>query len=257
MPEATPMNPATSYNVHIARDGQLHIDDERQLVPAGVDPSQVALQVLHIEAAGTGFAVLARVHDDRSGSTFDVQILPDGTTQAPGPAPTHVVEPPPAAAPTPVMPTPSLGEQVDTAQSAARAYDFTTAIPLADEILHTLTTELGDTARETLEVAQFRADLAFLSGNYTFATASWTWLALAWFDRLGPGKWRTQHAAQSAAVAWTRLSPPEAARTVDDVVGMLQEVTAPDRTQALRTQIEQRARELSTGWRPGPESLTS
>jgi hypothetical protein len=237
------MNRETSYNVHISRDGQLHIDDDAKLVPAGVDPSQVALQVLHIDAAGTGMPVLAHVQDDRSDSAFDVQILPDGTTQAPNPTPTPAV-----ASPAPATRRPAvldLSDQLDAAQSAARAGDFTTAIRLADEILFTLTTELGDTARETLEAAQFRADLAFMSGNYTFATASWTWLALAWLDRLGPGKQRTQHAAQNAAAAWARLAPADAVRATGEVLGMLQEVAAPDRTWALRAHIEQRSRELS------------
>jgi len=60
------MNTSTRYQVHISRDGQLHIDGEPQVVPDGVDPSQVVVQVLHIEAACSGLPVLVQVQDERS-----------------------------------------------------------------------------------------------------------------------------------------------------------------------------------------------
>ncbi|MFF7115488.1 hypothetical protein ACFY91_24700 [Streptomyces albogriseolus] len=231
------MNTSTHYQVHISRDGQLRIDSEPQVVPAGVDPSQVVIQVLHIEAAGSGLPVLIQVQDDRTNSRFDMQVMPDGTTQAPG-APAVPAGPQPGAT-EPQQPL-SPFDRLAAAQAAGRAHDFDTAIPAADAILQQLTAEQGDTATATLEAAQFRADLAYLSGEYAFATASWTWLALAWFDRLGPGKRRTQVAAQNAAHAWMQLPLHEAGPLAPDLVNMLLEVAAPERTATMRAQIAER-----------------
>ncbi|MFJ9580667.1 hypothetical protein ACIRQF_30290 [Streptomyces sp. NPDC101191] len=227
------MNTSTRYQVHINRDGQLYIENEPQVVPDGVDPSQVVVQVLHIEAAGSGIPVLVQVQDERSNSHFDMQVMPDGSTQAAGPQ---------LATPQPVArgQNAPLFERLAAAQAAGRAHDFDTAIAAADDILQQLTAEQGDTAPGTLEAAQFRADLAYLSGEYAFATASWIWLALAWFDRLGPGKRRTQVAAQNAAHAWMQLSPPEAGPLATDLVNMLLEVAAPERTATMRAQITER-----------------
>ncbi|MFD7954257.1 hypothetical protein ACFV4X_12250 [Streptomyces ardesiacus] len=229
------MNTSTRYQVHISRDGQLHIDNEPHVVPDGVDPSQVVVQVLHIEAAGSAQPVLVQVQDERTATRFDMQVMPDGTTQAAGTPP---AAPLPATSAT-GQPS-SLYERLAAAQAAGRAHDFDTAIVAADDILQQLTAEQGDTAAATLEAAQFRADLAYLSGEFTFATASWTWLALAWFDRLGPGKRRTQIAAQNAAQAWMHLPPHEAGPLAADLVNMLMEVAAPERTATIRAQIAQR-----------------
>ncbi|MER7194805.1 hypothetical protein [Streptomyces flaveolus] len=236
------MNTITRYQVHISRDGQLHIDSEPQVVPGGVDPSQVVTQILHIEAAGSGLPVLVQVQDDRTNSRFDMHVMPDGTTQAPAT--------PAAAAPQPVATEPqqqpsSLFDRLAAAQAAGGAHDFDTAIPAADAILQQLTAEQGDTAAATLEAAQFRADLAYLSGEYAFATASWTWLALAWFDRLGPGKQRTQVAAQNAAQAWMQLPLHVAGPLASDLVNMLLEVAAPERTATMRAQIAERLGQAS------------
>ncbi|MEU1466295.1 hypothetical protein ABZ467_37980 [Streptomyces sp. NPDC005727] len=231
------MNTSTRYQVHISRDGQLHIDSEPQVVPDGVDPSHVVIQILHIEAAGSGQPVLMHVQDERTSSRFDMQVMPDGTTQAPG-APTAAA--PQAISAAPPQQMGGLYDRLAAAQAAGRAHDFDTAIPAADEILQRLTAEQGDTAIATLEAAQFRADLAYLSGEYAFATASWTWLALAWFDRLGPGKRRTQMAAQNAAQAWMQLPPHEAGPLASDLVNMLLEVAAPKRTATMRAQIAER-----------------
>lgn len=231
------MNTSTRYQVHISRDGQLHIDSEPQAVPDGVDPAQVVIQVLHIEAAGSGAPVLVQVQDDRTSSRFDMQVMPDGTTQTPG---TPVIGAPQREATTTAEQKDSLFERLAAAQAAGRAHDFDTAIAAADDILQQLTAEQGDTAAGTLEAAQFRADLAYLSGEYAFATASWTWLALAWLDRLGPGRRRTQVAAQNAAQAWMQLPPHEAGPLASDLVNMLLEVAAPERTATMRAQIAER-----------------
>lgn len=231
------MNTNTRYQIHISRDGQLHIDNEPQVVPTGIDPSQVVVQVLHIEAAGSGQPVRVQVHDDRSNSHFDMQVMPDGTTQAAGTPPMTSSQPLAAVA---VEHKGTLLDRLAAAQAAGRAHDFDTAIAAADDILQQLTAEQGDTAVETLKAAQFRADLAYLSGEYPFATASWTWLALAWFDRLGPGKRRTQVAAQNAVHAWMQLPQHEAGPLATDLVNMLLEITAPERTQTMRVQIAQR-----------------
>ncbi|WP_371591223.1 hypothetical protein [Streptomyces sp. NBC_00470] len=159
--------------------------------------------------------------------------MPDGTTQQATPS---------SATPQPAAPQSeaSLHDRLRAAQEAGRAHDFDTAIAAADEILQQLIAEQGDTAIGTLEAAQFRADLAYLSGEYAFATESWTWLALAWFDRVGPGKRRTQIAAQNAAQSWMHLPPHEARPRADDLVNMLLEVTAPERTATIRAQIAER-----------------
>ncbi|MCX4681427.1 hypothetical protein OG413_40225 [Streptomyces sp. NBC_01433] len=235
------MNTSTHYQVHISRDGQLHIDNEPQLVPDGVDPSQVVVQVLHIEAAGSGLPVLVQVRDERSDARFDMQVMPDGTTQA---AETPSAAPQLAAA-EPGQQKASLFDRLAAAQAAGRAHDFDTAIEAAEDILQQLTAEQGATASGTLEAAEFRADLAYLSGEYAFAAASWTWLALAWFDRLGPGKRRTQVAAQNAADAWMHLPPHEAGPMVSDLVNMLLEVVAPERTATMRAQITERLGQLN------------
>jgi hypothetical protein len=235
------MNTTTRYQVHISRDGQLYIDNEPQVVPDGIDPSQVVVQVLHIEAAGSGVPILVQVQDERTGSRFDMQVMPDGTTQAAGTPP---AAPQPAAA-APQQQKDSLFDRLAAAQAAGRAHDFDAAIATADDILQQLTAEQGDTASATLEAAQFRADLAYLSGEYAFAAASWTWLALAWFDRLGPGKRRTQVAAQNAAQAWMQLPPSEAGPLASDLVNMLMEVAAPERTATMRAQIAERLGRLN------------
>jgi hypothetical protein len=235
------MNTSMRYQVHISRDAQLQIDGELQAVPDGVDPSQVVVHVLHIEAAGSGLPVLVQVQDERSNSHFDMQVMPDGTTQAAGTPPTA-----PQLAPTEARKHEgSLFERLAAAQAAGRAHDFDTAISAADTILQQLTVEQGDTAAGTLEAAQFRADLAYLSGEHAFATASWTWLALAWFDRLGPGKRRTQVAAQNAAQAWMQLPLHEASPLAADLVNMLLEVAAPERTATMRAQIAERLGQLN------------
>ncbi|WP_440580931.1 hypothetical protein [Streptomyces sp. PT19] len=225
------MNATTRHQVHISRDGELHIDSEPQVVPDGVDPSQVVVQALRLEAAGSGLPVLVQVHDERTGSQFGMQVMPDGTTRA---------------AETPQQGTAhqqqkgSLSDRLAAAQAAGRAHDFDTATAAADDILQQLTAEQGATASATLKAAEFRADLAYLRGEYAFATAWWTWLALAWFDRLGPGKRRTQVAARNAAQAWMQLPPHEAGPLASDLVNMLLEVAAPERTAALRAQIAER-----------------
>jgi hypothetical protein len=233
------MNISARHQVHISSDGHLYIDSEPQVVPDGVDPAQVVIQVLHIEAAGTGLPVVVQVRDDRSNSQFDMQVMPDGTTQAPGTAPAA------AQLSTDGKET-TLFERLAAAQAAGRAHDFDTAIPAADGVLQQLTAEQGDTAPATLEAAQFRADLAYLSGDYAYATASWVWLALAWLDRLGPGKRRTQIAAQNAAQAWMQLSPHEAPPLATDLLNMLLEVAAPERTETIRARIQQRLTDASS-----------
>ncbi|MET9107621.1 hypothetical protein [Streptomyces zhihengii] len=235
------MNTSTRYQVHINRDGRLHIDSEPQVVPDGVDPSQVVVQVLHIEAAGRGLPVLVQVQDERTASRFDMQVMPDGTTQA---AVTPSAAPQSAATPAGQQQGPLL-ERLAAAQAAGRAHDFDTAVPAADEILQQLTAEQGDMAPATLEAAQFRADLGYLTGEFAFATSSWIWLALASLDRLGPGKLRTQVAAQNAAQAWMQLPPHEARPLTHDLVSMLLEVAAPERTATMRTQIAERLGQLS------------
>lgn len=226
------MDTSTHHQVHINRDGHLHLDNEPHIIPDGVDPSQVVVQVLHIEAAGTGLPVLVQVQDERTDSQFDMQVMPDGTTQAAAAQP--------SAPRPPADPEVPLFNRLAAAQAAGRAHDFVTATAAADDILRQLTAEQGDTADGTLAAAQFRADLAYLSGEHAFATDSWSWLALAWFDRLGPGKRRTQVAAQNAAQAWMQLPPHEAAARAGDLVSMLQEVAAPERTATMRTQIAER-----------------
>ncbi|MEU5193730.1 hypothetical protein AB0G86_06650 [Streptomyces scabiei] len=235
------MNTSTRYQVHISCDGQLHIDGEPRVVPDGVDPSQVVVQVLHIEAAGSGLPVLVQVQDERSNSHFNMVVMPDGTTQAAGTPPRA----PQLAQAEPREQKDGLFARLAAAQAAGRVHDFDTAIAAADDILQQLTAEQGDTASATLEAAQFRADLAYLSDEYAFATASWTWLALAWFDRLGPGKRRTQVAAQNAAQAWMHLPLHEAAPLASDLVNMLLEVAAPERTSIMRAQIAERIGQLN------------
>ncbi|MFJ5819394.1 hypothetical protein ACIQGT_36710 [Streptomyces sp. NPDC093108] len=240
------MNTSARYQVHISHDGQLRIDNEPQVVPDGVDPSQVVVHALHIEAAGSGLPVLVQIRDERRGAHFDMQVMPDGTTQA---AEAPPAAPQPTALQTEATPPGakkfSLFDRLSAAQAAGRAHDFDTAIAAADDILQQLTAEQGDTASGTLEAAQFRADLAYLSGEYAFSTASWTWLALAWFDRLGPGDRRTQVAAQNAAQAWMHLPSHEAGPLGSDLVNMLLEVAAPERTATMRAQIIGRLEQLS------------
>lgn len=231
------MNSNLSHEVHISRNGQLHINDEITVTPDGVDPSQAILQVLHIQAAGSGTPLLVHVHDDRNGSDFDFEVMPDGTTRPPS-APTAA-----DAQPSPIPD--DLALRLAAAHEAGRAHDFDTAIPAADAILQDLAAELGDTAPSTLKAAQFRADLAVLEGDYAHATASWTWLALTWYDTLGPGKRLTQVAAGNAAWSWMQLPPAEARVSAPDMLSMLNEVTTPDRTQTIRTQIETRLRQVA------------
>jgi hypothetical protein len=228
------MNTSTRHQVHITRDGQLSIDSEPQVVPDEVDPSQAVIQMLQIEAVGSGLPVLVQVQDDRTHSRFDIRVMPDGTTQAPATASTQRV------ATEPQQQEGSLLDRLTAAQAAGRVHDFDLAIPAADAILQQLSAEQGDMAAATLEAAQFRADLAYLSGEYIVATASWIRLALAWYDRLGPGRRRTQVAAQNAVQAWMHLPLCQARPLASDLVDMLLEVTAPERTETMRAHIAER-----------------
>ncbi|WP_327309801.1 hypothetical protein OG730_41700 (plasmid) [Streptomyces sp. NBC_01298] len=229
------MNTITPYQAHISHDAQLSLDAEPQVVPDGIDPSQVLLQILHIQAAGSGTPVQVHVSDDRTGSGFDIEVLPDGTTRPPGTQATT------AADEAPTSPTSNdLARRLATAHEAGRAHDFETAIPAADALIQDLAAEFGETAPRTLKAAQFRADLAVLEGDYAYATASWTWLALTWYDGLGPGMRLTQVAAGNAAWTWMQLEPDEAVISAPDLLSMLNEVTTPDRTQTIRAQIEER-----------------
>lgn len=97
-----------------------------------------------------------------------------------------------------------------------------------------------------MKAAQFRADLAVLEGDYAYATASWTWLALTWYDGLGPGMRLTQVAAGNAAWTWMQLPPEEGVTLAPDLLSMLNEVTTPDRTQSIRAQIEKRLLQATT-----------
>ncbi|MFE8941151.1 hypothetical protein ACFYNX_27215 [Streptomyces sp. NPDC007872] len=235
------MHTSTQYQAHIFHDGQLNLDTEPQVVPDGVDPSQVLLQVLHIQAAGSGTPVLVHVQDDRTASGFDMEVLPDGTTRPPG---THAT---PAAAGAPVSPTPDdLALRLAAAHEAGRAHDLETAIPAADALIQEFTVRFGETAPRTLKVAQFRADLAVLEGDYAYATASWTWLALTWYDGLGPGMRLTQVAACNAAWTWMQLPLDEAVTSAPDLLSMLSEVTTPDRAQSIRAQIQERLLRATT-----------
>ncbi|MGZ2358452.1 hypothetical protein LRE75_17400 [Streptomyces sp. 372A] len=236
------MNTNTCYQISISHDSQLHIDGEPQFVPEGIDPSKVVMQVCHVKAAGTGMPVLVQVQDDRTNSRFDMHVMPDGTTRPPAAPPAAALQP---LATEPQHHSRSLIDRVTAAQAAGRAHDFETAIPAADAILQQLTTEQGVTAAATLDAAQFRADLAYLNGEYALATISWTWLALAWYDRLGPGNRRTQVAAQNAAQAWMQLPLHEAGPMASDLVNMLLEATTPERTATMRAHIAERLRQPS------------
>ncbi|MFE2852700.1 hypothetical protein ACFXJO_16415 [Streptomyces lavendulae] len=235
------MNTSTPYQAHISHNGQLSLDAEPQVVPDGIDPSQVLLQVLHIQAAGSGIPVQVHVRDDRTGSGFDIEVLPDGTTRPPGTQTTPTADEAPTA---PIMD--ELAQRLSAAYEAGRAHDFETAIPAADALIQDLAAEFGETAPRTLKAAQFRADLAVLEGDYAYATASWTWLALTWYDGLGPGMRLPQVAACNAAWTWMQLPPDEAVISAPDVLSMLNEVTTPDRTQTIRAQIQERLLQTTT-----------
>ncbi|MFD6465395.1 hypothetical protein [Streptomyces goshikiensis] len=235
------MNTSTRYQAHISHDGQLSLDAEPQVVPDGIDPSQVLLRVLHIQAAGNGTPVLVHVRDDRTGSSFDIEVLPDGTTRPPGTRDTS------AGTEAPTSPaSDDLALRLAAAYEAGRAHDFETAIPAADALIQEFAVQYGETAPRTLKAAQFRADLAVLEGDFAYATASWTWLALTWYDGLGPGMRLTQAAAGNAAWTWMQLPPEEAVTAAPDLLSMLNEVTTPDRTQSIRAQIEERLLQTAT-----------
>ncbi|MET8676086.1 hypothetical protein ABZW18_00375 [Streptomyces sp. NPDC004647] len=227
----------THHRVRITGIHQLLIDDELQEIPEGVDHQQAAHHFLYLAAAGAGAPVLAHVVDERSGASFELKVNPDGSTQPPGAPPSPT---------TPEHAEDRFAQRIAAAQQAGRARDFATAVAAADDILRELTAEDGDTAPTTLKAAQFRADLAYLSGDSAYATASWTWIALAWFDRLGPGKRLTQQAASRAAASWIQLNATDAARLAPELLDMLLEVAAPERTATIRGQVQQRLQELTS-----------
>ncbi|MFB7836158.1 hypothetical protein [Streptomyces sp. NPDC056056] len=235
------MNTSTQYQAYISHDGQLSLDAEPQVVPDGIDPSQVLLRVLHIQSAGSGAPVLVHVRDDRTGAGFDIEVMPDGTTRPPGTHPTPTAAEAPA-----VPPADDLALRLAAAHEAGRAHDFETAIPAADALIQEFALQYGETAPRTLKAAQFRADLAVLEGDYAYATASWTWLALTWYDGLGPGMRLTQVAAGNAAWTWMQLTQEEAVTSAPELLSMLNEVTTPDRTESIRAQIEARLLQATT-----------
>ncbi|WP_326581741.1 hypothetical protein OIE69_44035 (plasmid) [Actinacidiphila glaucinigra] len=218
-----------TYDVRIFGDGQVHVDHEPQHVPLGVDPAQVAVHVLRLHAASGGAAVTATVRDDRSSAQFTMQVNPDGTT-----------EPPADGTLAMAAPTASPPARLAAAQAAGRAHDWTVAIAEANALLEELSAEHASTAPQTLEVARFRADLAWLSGDFAYATSAWVWLALTALDQNGPGSQTTREAAGKAAAAWMRLPLPEARTLAKDLMAMLLEVAPQEQTVGMRRQIEGR-----------------
>lgn len=219
----------STHDVRIFGDGQLHIDHEPQHVPPGVDPAQVAVHVLRLHAAGGGAAVTASVHDDRSAAQFTMQVNPDGTTEPPADGTAAMAEP-----------TASPPARLEAAQAAGRAHDWSVAIAEANVLLAELSADRGSTAPETLEVARFRADLAWLSGDFAYATSAWVWLALTAFDQIGPGSQATRDAAGKAVAAWMQLPLPEARTLAKDLIAMLLEVAPHEETVGMRRQIDGR-----------------
>lgn len=238
-------------SVHITRDGTTLVNSEPIPVPQGVDPPHAVLEHLTLEAAGAGQPLVADIRDDRNGQVLRLQINPDGTT-----APLAANERPAATpsirtitdAPTaPPPPFPDLYQaDFEAIIAAGRAHQFAPAIVQADRLLANISSSHGSQHPSTLTTAQIRADLAWMTADYPYATELWTFIATSWKDTLGPRTGGASRSARQAVACWLLAEPQPALRLGKTVLAMLEAIAPEPHTNPTVLSVQRRLNQLTT-----------
>ncbi|MGW6790786.1 hypothetical protein [Streptomyces chartreusis] len=245
-------SPTPPIPVEILDATTVNIHGEPIAVPPGVDPGQAVMSYLQLEAANVGHPISACIDDRRYGITATLTINPDGTasagTPANAPAPQQALEPTPAR---------TTEHPLEAVQCLAAQGHLGAAIDHADRYLLQLSTDpaLGPEHPDTLEAAETRAHLAWLLRDFPYAYRTWSWIAAAWHDRVGPCP-RNNHAhdhnqcrhtmvtTRNAAAAWWQLPVAEGAATGQNVLNLLERNSGVPNTRAAQD-IRTRLRELT------------
>ncbi|MET9611782.1 hypothetical protein [Kitasatospora indigofera] len=199
----------TDTQVRISPDGAALIAGEPVDVPPGVDPARVVLQQLALDAAGSEGPIAAAIHDTRTEQRLRLQINPDGSTRplAPG----ELLTPPPATTPVPADDLSlEYNQAMQAVYEAGRAHDFARASAQTDRLLANLTATHGERHPTTLTTAGVRADIAWMSGDYRYATELWTFIAQGWALAAGPASGPARASARQAAASWKDVPDTEA-----------------------------------------------
>ncbi|MFF2619738.1 hypothetical protein [Kitasatospora sp. NPDC058046] len=230
----------TDIQVRISPDGAALIDGEPTDVPPGVDPARVVLELLALDAAGSGTPIAAAILDTRTEQRLRLQINPDGSTR-----PLALGEPlaPPAATPTPVdegSPASEHGLALQAVYEAGRVHDFARAIAQADRLLANLSASQGEYHRATLTTAGVRADLAWMSGDYGYAAELWTFIARAWAQAEGPASLSARSSARQAAASWKDTPDAQALASAQPLLEMLTAIAPSPATNATVLAVRHR-----------------
>ncbi|MFD9484152.1 hypothetical protein [Streptomyces sp. NPDC059991] len=217
-------HPAPAIPVHILDEHTVHIHTEPLALPPGIDPDHAVLSYLHLEAAGAGHSINARIHDRRYGITAHLTVHPDGATT------THPLAPD--------------AQPLATIHALARQGRLDTAIEHAESLLLQMSASprLGPQHPQTLNAAETRAHLAWIEGDFAYAYRAWSWIAAAWHDHGGPCPRHPAHdhaacrhlaqATSNAAAAWTRLPADQAAAAGHEILALLARNAADPHTPA-------------------------
>lgn len=242
MNNATPQIP-----VEILDATTVYIRGESIAIPPGVDPDQAVMSYLQLEAAGIGQPINASINDRRYSVKAMLTVNPDGTT-SPGTASAAT------ASPLSQVLTPASKDQHPLAaiQSLAAQGHIEVAIEQADRHLLQLSTDaaLGPQHPDTLEAAETRAHLAWITRDYPYAYRTWSWIAATWSELLGrcPQTGAHDHnpcrhvavTSRNAAAAWMQLPAEEAAVASEEVLALLEHNSGSPNTpaaQAIRSRL--------------------
>lgn len=206
----------TPTTVQVTAAGQLYVDGEHLLPPPGVDTATAITRHLQLQAVDVGAPVQATIHDEHNGRIRTLQVAPDGTATE---QPAAVAQPDTA----PNLPAPQR-EALDGACAAATTGDLTTATVLADDLLAQLSSSLQPDDPSLLHVAQVRADIAWLSGDVSYAFNAWLWIAAAWTTHLPSGSRTVGVATRNAVAAWRHLPGEQAIAAGPSLRQLLEEV---------------------------------
>ncbi|MFE2727099.1 hypothetical protein [Kitasatospora sp. NPDC059327] len=228
----------TDTQVRITPDGAALIDAEPIDVPPGTDPARVVLQQLALDAAGSGGPIAAAIHDTRTEQRLRLQINPDGSTRplAPG----EPILPPTPAPPAQNSASPAHDRVLEVVYEAGRAHDFARAAAQADRLLADLTAIHGEHHPATLSTAGVRADLAWMSGDYRYATELWTYIAQGWARTAGPTSRPARSSARQAAASWKDIPDTEALASGQPLLDVLTSIAPSPETNATVLAVRRR-----------------
>ncbi|GGW30673.1 hypothetical protein GCM10010381_13940 [Streptomyces xantholiticus] len=200
--------------MHVTPDRLLFADGEVCAVPNGIHPSKAAEQALGSPAIDLGHHGVEEIHDGVSHAAVLSQ-------------PRHGL----------------YASRLARAMEAGRSRDFATAVRAADRLMSDMAEDVEVTVPQHLETKQFRADLAYLTGDFLLATRLWTAIARSWTEHTGLHG-RTRIAACNAAACWMELQRVQAVGLAPQLLDMLSSVAAPERTAAVRAAVMRRLGEV-------------